>query len=898
MRVPTVLAPSLALLLSFCFAPGIRPPAPLGAAEPLVLAEGGSSACAVVVAPGATEPERHAAAELARFLEEASGAAIPVRDAPPAEGPAILVGPDAAAQVFSSAEIAELGQEGYRIRRKGSALAIAGGRPRGTLYGVYSFLEDHVGCRWFTPDVSRIPRRERIEVSALDVRFVPRLESRSTDYPNSRDADWAVRNKVNGTQTALDARRGGKIAYGPFVHTFNAILDPATHFAEHPEWFSEVNGKRIAGHTQLCVTNPEVLRIAIETVRRWMRENPSATIFSVSQNDWYNYCTCKECTRVMEEEGSPMGPYLRFVNAIADAVRDEFPEKAVDTLAYQFTRKPPRKTVPRPNVIVRLCSIECCFAHPLVARAEVDKANADFAADLRAWGRISDRLYIWDYVINYAHSIMPFPNLYSLKPNINFFIENGVRGIYEEANYFSRGGELAELRTWILAKTLWDPSYDTDRAIDEFLDGYYEAAAYPIRRYIDLIHGKAKMDEVHFPIFDGPRSKLFSDDVLARAVGLFDKAEAAVSDRPAVLHRVRVARLPIDYVRLAHALDGPPKAPAGEAALQEASKALAEMRRVFESFDATARKEGVGMVSEGRSYDAWAQDVAKKLAERARALPPPRGLSAQLYIWTQDLAARGARLEEKLDEVLAATRRAGYEDVQGWLSLFGDEATAARTAEALARAGLSMRAAYSGAPLHADAAAGPAIEAIVRQAKLGARYGLRVVVVNPDPVGREKTDEELAVQARNLDRLGEELRDLGLFLAVHTHDPEMRSGAREWYHVLRNTSPEKVFFCLDLHWVLRGGQDPYKLLEEAGARLVDLHLRNSAGGVWSESLGDGDIDHRRVAEILRRGKPRGLFTVELAYEAGTARSRTVEENLARSREYALSVFGDLIRGGE
>lgn len=862
----------------------------------LILAEGGKTAFSIVVSEKATEPEKHAATELARFLKDISGAEFPVRADAPGGAPAILVGPDAAAGIFSPGEIADLGLEGYRIRTKGAILAIAGGRPRGTLYGVYSFLEDYLGCRWFTPDVSRIPKRDRIEVPPLEVRFVPRLESRSTDYPNSRDADWAVRNKINGTQTNLDARRGGKIAYGPFVHTFNAILDPAVHFAEHPEWFSEVNGKRISGHTQLCLTNPEVLRIAIDTVRRWMRDQPAATIFSVSQNDWYNYCTCKECSRVMEEEGSPMGPYLRFVNAIADAVRDEFPDKAVDTLAYQFTRKPPKKTVPRPNVIVRLCSIECCFAHPLAVRPEIDKANADFAADLRAWGKISNRLYIWDYVINYAHSIMPFPNLYSLKPNINFFIENGVRGIYEEANYFSRGGEFAELRTWIIAKTLWDPTYDTDRAIDEFLDGYYEAAAHPIRRYIDLIHGKAKMDEIHFRIFDGPRSKLFSEDVLRRATELFAEAEKAVSDRPEVLHRVRVARLPVDYVRLAHYLEGPPKTPAASEA-DEAFRRAAEMREVFEAFDATARKEGVSMVSEGRRYDAWSQEVSKKLAERARVVPAPSGLAAQLYIWTQEFARQGKRLEENLEEALAATRRAGYAEIQGWLDAFASEESAARTAEILARHGLAMRAAYSGARLHEDAAAKTAIETIVRRARLGARYGLRVVVVNPDPAGREKTDEELAAQARNLDRLGGELRNLGLFLAIHTHDPEMRSGAREWYHMLRNTSPEAVFFCLDLHWVLRGGQDPYKLLEDAGARLVDLHLRNSKAGVWTESFSDGDIDHKKVAEILRRLKYKGLYTIELAYEEGTRPTRSVEENLRRSREYASETFGDLLDAG-
>jgi beta-glucanase (GH16 family) len=573
-----------------------------------------------------------------------------VEDPVSTEELAIYVGPEAAAHIIAPNELARLGKEGYILRTADRSLAIAGGRPRGTLYGVYSFLEDHLGCRWFTPDLSRIPSRERVVIAPIDRMFVPRLEYRATDYPNSRDADWAARNKINGTQTRLDDERGGKVAYGPFVHTFNSILNPEQHFESHPEYFSEVDGKRVAGRTQLCLTNPEVLGIATETVRRWMREQPSATIFSVSQNDWHNYCTCRECTQVIEQEGSSAGVYLRFVNAIADAIGDEYPDKAIDTLAYQFTRRPPTQTVPRANVIVRLCDIECCFAHPLVMTAGTDRQNADFADDLRRWSEISDRLYIWDYVINYAHSIMPFPNLYTLKPNINFFLEHGVKGIYEEANYFSPGGEFAELRTWIIAKTLWDPTYDTDRAIDEFLAGYYEKAAIPLRRYIDLIHGKAKMDGIHFRIYDAPTSPLFSQDVLARAVRLLDEAEQAVTEKPQVLGRVELACLPIMYVQIAKLV----------AALQQpetkTGENIQQLRSLFDRFDQIARKEGVTSIREGRSYESWATQMQDRLSRMATAaadspaseacddLPPaPSGRNWKL-IWSDEF--EGDRLDE------------------------------------------------------------------------------------------------------------------------------------------------------------------------------------------------------------------------------------------------------------
>jgi hypothetical protein len=577
---------------------------------PLPLADGGRTPYRIVVHRSATAPERHAAEELGRFLREVSGASFPVdetEDVSAAPAASIRVGPGAAAGLVSPEEIARLGAEGYVLRTRGPTLAIAGGRPRGTLYGVYSFLEDSLGCRWFTPGVARIPKRERLELRSLERTFVPRLEYRATDYPDSRDADWAARNKVNGTQTRLDERRGGKVVYGPFVHTFDTILNPKDLFAQHPEYFSEVNGKRLGERTQLCTTNPEVLRLATGTVRRWMRERPDATIFSVSQNDWYNYCTCPACSKVAAEEGSQVGPYLRFVNAIADAVRDEFPGRAVDTLAYQFTRQPPRLTRPRPNVIVRLCDIECCFAHPLDSREDVDPRNAAFARELRRWGEVSDRLYVWDYVISYRHSLVPFPNLYVLKPNIAFFADHGVKGVYEEANYFSPGGEFAELRTWVLAKTLWDPGYDTDRAIDEFLGGYYEDAAGPIRRYVDLLHGKARMDGAHVHISEGPASALFSEDILTRATALFEEAERRVADRPEVLRRVETAHLPILYVQVSRLADRVRARPA------PVEEDLRQLRSLFPRLDRIARAAGVTHVSEHRGYEPWAGEVKKLL---------------------------------------------------------------------------------------------------------------------------------------------------------------------------------------------------------------------------------------------------------------------------------------------
>ena len=220
----------------------------------------------------------------------------------------------------------------------------------------------------------------------------------------------------------------------------------------------------------------------VKNLRERLRANPAATITSVSQNDCPGNCTCPKCRAVDEEEGGPAGSLLRFVNAVAADIEPEFPGLAVDTLAYQYTRKPPRLVRPRPNVIVRLCSIECSFGRPLD-----DPRNKAFFDDLDGWSKIAGRLYIWDYTTDFSHYVQPHPNYGVLAPNIRLFVDRNVKGVFEQGAYQSWGSEMAELRAWVLAKLLWNPGLDEDGLREEFLAGYYGPAARPKERYLESL---------------------------------------------------------------------------------------------------------------------------------------------------------------------------------------------------------------------------------------------------------------------------------------------------------------------------------------------------------------------------------------------------------------------------
>ena len=555
----------------------------------------------IVVSAEATPQEVHAARELRAHLEMLTGYALDVVPDGSADWRTpIVVGKSALlAERGIEIDFEGLGVEGIRMLVDGKALVLTG-NTRGVLYAVYTFLEEYCECRWFTADCTRIPREGTFRIPrSLDVTYVPPFEYRDTDYPTCRAPGFGVRNKLNGLYSHANETWGGSIKYRGFVHTFGQLVPPEEHFAAHPEYYSEIDGVRLGpDHSQLCLTNPEVTRIATQTVRRWMRESPHCQIISVSQNDWHNYCTCANCEALAEKEGSQAGPLLHFVNAIADAVRDERPDLIIDTLAYQYTRKPPKLVKPRPNVAVRLCSIECCFVHPL----DGCPFNRTFVDDIKGWNAICDRLHIWDYVINYAHTIQPFPNLRVLKPNIRFFRDHGVTGIYEEANYFSKGGELAELRTYVMAKLLWDPDADPERAVDEFAAAYYGPAAKHVARYLELVHDRVCSERKrHVRIYTPPNAYLNDDRMLSKAEKLFDRAEAAVAGDEKLLHRVRVARMPIQYTRLA--LGRTAFRLKGDAFVAESS-ASAEL---LDRFAATGRSEGVTHVREGRQggFDAW-----------------------------------------------------------------------------------------------------------------------------------------------------------------------------------------------------------------------------------------------------------------------------------------------------
>ena len=269
----------------------------------------------IIVSPDASEPVQHAAAELQYFLNQITDADFEIVKHATADQPRILVGPLAARLADPEFSTVGLGDEGIVIRTIGNDLILAGGAPRGTLYAVYSFLEDQLGCRWWSSKVSAIPEITTLKIEPLNIRYLPPLEYRELWWYDAFDGDWSVRNKCNGHQHQLDSIRGGGHQFEGYVHTFYKLIPPEKYFDDHPEWFSEIDGSRTFGdHTtgQLCLTNQEVRLELVKNLTERLRAHPQATIASVSQRDWLEHeCQCAKCQTIDKEEGSPAGTLLR-----------------------------------------------------------------------------------------------------------------------------------------------------------------------------------------------------------------------------------------------------------------------------------------------------------------------------------------------------------------------------------------------------------------------------------------------------------------------------------------------------------------------------------------------------------------------------------------------------------
>jgi hypothetical protein len=553
----------------------------------------------VIVIPTAPSPhELKAATELQTYIKKMSGALLPVvADAAPERTNEILLGHTKRSKRFlPGLDEARLEEDGFRMAARGSKLVIYGGTRKGTLYGVYTLLEDLLGCRMYSPAVTIVPERTTVTIPSIDTTIIPFFRFRQVHYLNGFDRAYSDWHKLHSGDDQREE-------WGMWVHTFEPLVPSARHFATHPEYFTLQGGRRLAT-AQLCLSNPDVFNVLTTALRERMARQPLAHTWSVSQNDNLNECRCDSCTALNTRYGGSSGTMVAFVNRVART----FPDHTISTLAYNYTRSAPTNIRPDPNVNIMLCSIECNRSKPI----GTDPENASFKKDIEDWGKLTGNIMMWDYVVQFRNLLDPFPNLRVLQPNIQLFAKNNIRQMFQQGAGHNVA-EFSDLRTYLIAKLLWNPDCDINAVLDDFLAGYYGPAAPHIRRYIDTMHDALERSGKGLGIYGYPFDAINSyltPELLRTYSAQFDEAEAAVKDAPAFLDRVRIARLPVEFAILDISLhDATPELSYFD---RKDGKIVprAAMRERLERFVSLANHAGIQRLDEmGRPPDEYRQAV-------------------------------------------------------------------------------------------------------------------------------------------------------------------------------------------------------------------------------------------------------------------------------------------------
>ena len=482
----------------------------------VVLAEDSGSDYHLVIGSDANDTVKAAADELADHLEQITGARLAiVTDSAPAQEHEIIVGPSSRlADLTPPIDPTQLDDEEYVIRTVGQKLIIVGGPVTGTINGVYVFLEDHLGCRWYADDFAAIPKQPTLKIEPLDVRGKPFFEARQLlpqQGLSEADVTWRARMRLNGFPDGDPRFDQSMRTAGAWCHSLAALLPAEKHFDEHPEYFSEINGKRVKTRTQICATNPGAVDEVVKQAKRWLAENPGARLLSVTHNDWANYCQCDRCS-ASHEKYNVTGTYLRFVNAVAKELAKDHPDVLVDTFAYQWTIEPPRNVKPARNVVIRYAPIESCSHHAYDDPDCIVNIEQGAETNLGEWCRISPRVWIWYYILE-GGVMRPYPSLNCLQRNFKLFQALGVKGFAPIQMRWSRSFYMSPLKSYIAAKLMWDSNYDVAAGIDEFCHGYFGAAGEQMLQYV-----KATQDQTAYQCHPDGSAKRWPDDRIAPGV--------------------------------------------------------------------------------------------------------------------------------------------------------------------------------------------------------------------------------------------------------------------------------------------------------------------------------------------------------------------------------------------
>lgn len=517
----------IALFVSISFTIGCR------AQRSLTLVKDHRSSYRIILPAEASKNEQHAAELLQNYIRATSGTTLPIlhETGKPLPETVISIGRTEEAEK-QHLTIGKTG-EGFHILLQGQTLFMVGGQGHSIEYAVYHFAEKFLNGRKYDTAPVLFPQVTDIQLPGnLNEKSTPSFVYRQSYYPMSNDPEYL---NWHGLQRFEDL-------WGLWGHSFLKLLPPSQYFNTHPEYYALVNTTRKS--TQLCLSNPAVLRIVVEKLKDMMADNPDALYWSVAPNEGGTYCSCPTCRKVDEEEGGPQGSLIRFVNTVAAF----FPDKKITTLAYGPTANAPLKTHAADNVVVFVSSIDAFREGPI---REIPSAAA-FRSSLTEWASKATQLFVWDYSVQFTNYLAPFPNLEILADNFSFFKKQNITGIFEQGSGDTYC-DAAELNSYIQAKLLWDEHADVHTLTEDFCKGYYGPAAPYVLDYFQQRASALASSQKHLDIYGNPMIEsrgFLSAKNMENYERLLQLAQQATPKASVYADHIKRLQLGLDYVAL------------------------------------------------------------------------------------------------------------------------------------------------------------------------------------------------------------------------------------------------------------------------------------------------------------------------------------------------------------
>ncbi|MBO4868862.1 MAG: DUF4838 domain-containing protein [Clostridia bacterium] len=427
----------------------------------------------VVTAEDAASGIISGAKDLIRLIKFATGYEPELKTPADRTEHAIVLGSfDGVPQKLTDA-LTEVKDDGYALIQDGADLYISGVINRGTLNGLYDFLQDFLGMRFYSETFTYV-KAEYVKNVPAGQRtvFNPIFPGR---YNWSRSPEVKVQRFVNRTKST-------SIKYGG-SHNLGSLSKTGDGFSNQP-----------------CLSDPKIIDTVFESLCAQIDKNPTKTLFHINQNDGGKFCTCAECKAKNEAAGgTAMGSMLVFMNEIADRVKEKYPDRDITLFTYAYhdtTIAPdPSFVVPRDNVAIVLCMMNgTCFNHAY--NDPNCEHNRETFVNMQNWAKICKKFAIYDYSYNHASSEASVgPDINVLWDNMQAFMQLGCIGLLFEGDHLAETGEFCELRNYLINRLMWQPDVSREQFItwrDEFLADYYGEAAPYILEYIELVNDTSR----------------------------------------------------------------------------------------------------------------------------------------------------------------------------------------------------------------------------------------------------------------------------------------------------------------------------------------------------------------------------------------------------------------------